>query len=544
MKNNKQVLIGAEAREKLINGVNKLADAVTATLGPGGRNALYEENLEIKSTKDGVSIAKYIELEDPAENIGAQMIKQASIKTAEVAGDGTTTSTLLAQHIVNTGLQLLNKGENVTQLTKGIEYGANKVIERLNTISRKIKDVEDLKYIANISTNGDSELSEMIVKAFSEVGADGVVSIEESKTAESYVDTVEGIRFERGFKSPYFVTSNSEMSSILDEALVLLYNSRITTAKELIPLLQHCASNNKSLLIIAEDIEGEALSTLIVNKMKGIVRVCAVKAPDFGDRRTYILEDIAVITGGKVLSPNKGNKLEALNVNDLGKCRKAVITKFDTTIIDGAGSEESITSRGEEIKKQIEDSKSSFEIEQLQQRLANLSGGVSIVYVGGINETQMNERKDRADDALNAVKAAFEKGIVPGGGCALIKASKILPETVNKTPKEYLSGCDIVYNACFKPFHKILQNATGYEADQEVIDYILKNNTTGFDVLKNEKISDMYKKGVIDPLKVSISALKNAVAAANVLLLTETVIVENKEESQDNIQQQMMSHGY
>jgi len=523
---------GAEARKKLINGIDKLANAVTATLGPNGRNVLCINNGQVYSTKDGVSIAKNISsLEDPVEELGAQLIKQASIKTADNAGDGTTTSTLLAQEMVRAGIQYLNNGVNAVEIKRGIDKAVKEVVERLQIkIAEEISSEEQLTQIATISANNDEEIGKLIATAMEKVGRDGVVTIEESRTGDTYLETVEGIQFDRGYKSPYFVTNNNIMQSILERPKVLIYDKKLTQVKELLPLLESMSHQNRSLLIIAEDIDGEALATLIVNKMRGLLKVCAVKAPDFGDRRTLIMEDIAILTGGTVVSPDKGMKLEKFNIDWLGECRLATIGKEETTIVDGAGNEEAIKTRVEDLQYQIENAKSAFEIEKLQERLAKMVGGVAIVYVGGNTETEIKEKKDRVEDALHATKAAIEEGIVPGGGAALIHARAIIS---NKKS----IGEEIVYNACSAPLKKILSNA-GY--DQEDIFSIVTSissgqslNWDGWD-LKNEKFTDMKEAGIIDPAKVTRTALQNAASVAGTILLTEAVIVDKPEEKETN----------
>lgn len=530
----KQVTLGSEARKKLTEGINKVADAVSSTLGPAGRNIIYVENGEVLSTKDGISVAKSIsELEDPIENLGAQMIKQASIKTATKAGDGTSTSTLLAQVITNEGLAALDKGANAVEVKRGIDEAVKEVVEFIKTnISKDISSTEQITQIATISANNDPEIGNLISTALEKVGREGVVHIEESKSGETYLETVEGMQFDRGYKSHYFVTDNNSMSAGLVDPLIFIADRRFTQVKELLPILNHAADSNKPLLIIAEDIDGEALATLIVNKMRGIIKVCAVKAPDFGDRRKLILEDIAIMTGGTVFSEDKGMKLDKFSTDWFGKSRVVNVTKEQTTIVDGKGTQEKIEARIEELKSQIEKSTTPFEIEKLQDRLAKFVGGVSIIHVGGNSELEMKEKKDRVDDALNAAKAAIEEGIIPGGGSALIQAKEAI-SWKNSSGDEKI-GKQIVYKACSSPFNKILSNA-GYT--QENIYNLLnkfsnKDKWKGYN-LKTDKFVNMEEAGIIDPFKVCKNALSNASSVASTIILTEGVVVDKPESKKE-----------
>jgi chaperonin GroEL len=526
----KVIEFGPEARRKLANGIDKLANAVTATLGPNGRNVVISKANEYpQSTKDGVTVAKSISLEDPIEELGVQMVKQAAIKTADNAGDGTTTSTLLAQEMVKAGLTHLSNGMNAVEIKRGIDKAVKEVIEHLQTeISEEISSEEQLTQIATISANNDPEVGALIATAMEKVGRDGVVTIEESRTGETYLETVEGMQFDRGYKSPYFVTNNSTMQSVLERPKVLIYEKKLTQVKELLPLLENMSNQNRPLLVIAEDIDGEALATLIVNKMRGLLKVCAVKAPDFGDRRSLIMEDIATLTGGTVVSPDRGMKLDKFNLDWLGECRLATISKEETTLVDGSGDEEKIKARVEDLQHQIEHAKSAFEVEKLQERLAKMVGGVAIVYVGGNTETEMKEKKDRVEDALHATKAAIEEGIVPGGGMALLHARNGIKDFNN-------IGSKIVYEVCSSPFKKILSNA-GYV--QEDI-YNALSGATGGDYwygfnLKEDDFDDMKKIGVIDPTKVTRTALQNAASVAGTILLTEAVVVDKLEDNKDD----------
>lgn len=535
----KKVKLGIEAREKLMNGINIVADAVSATLGPNGRNIIYTENGEVLSTKDGVTVAKNIsKLEDSLEDLGAQLVKQASIRTANNAGDGTTTSTLLSQFITNSGLKALNNGSNAVEIKRGIEEAVSEVKKSLfNNIKQEIKSPEQILQVAAISSNNDEKIGNLISSAMDKVGSEGVIHIEESKTGEDILETVEGIQFDRGFKSPYFVTNNDSMTCVLENPYILIIDRRVTQAKELVNMLNFIAADTeRSLLIIAEDIDGEALATLIVNKMRGNLKVCAVKAPDFGDRRKLILEDIAILTGGQVVSNDKGMNLEkSPDSSWLGSARLITVDKEKTTIVDGKGNEEAINKRISEIKSQIENPKNShFDIEKSQERLAKFSGGVAIIHVGGNSELEIKEKKDRVDDALNAAKAAVEEGIVPGGGLALLLARKSINLNVNAST-DFLLGKLIIAKACFTPFKKILTNAGYSEEEIFTIINLIENHESnitgsawyGYDLV-SRKIVDMKSAGIIDPVKVTRCALENAASIAGTILLTEGVIYDTE----------------
>jgi chaperonin GroEL len=519
------IVIGSEARERLVNGINTLADAVTSTLGPNGRNVVYTDGHSVFSTKDGVTVAKNINyLEDPIEELGIKMIKQAAIKTADNAGDGTTTSTLLAQSMVNAGLNHLNNGSNAVEIKRGIDKAVKQLVESLRKeLKEDISSEEQLEQVATISANNDPEIGKLIAEAMKKVGREGVVHVEESKTGETYLETVEGMQFERGYKSPYMVTDNNSMTAILNDVYVLIIDKKVSQVKELLPVLESISQQNKSILVIAEDIEGEALAALIVNKARGILKSAAVKAPDFGDRRKLILEDIAILTGGQVISSEKGMKLEKFDSSWLGQARSVTISKDTTTIVDGKGDEAKIEARINELMEQIEKAKTPFEKEKLQERLAKFVGGISIVHVGGNTETEVKERKDRFDDALHATKAAIEEGIVPGGGVALLHMRDLIE--VNDI------GSQIVYEACSAPLKKILTNAG---VEQEKVYQIMndiKNETSwmGYD-LKSEQVVNMKEAGIIDPAKVTRTALENAASVAGTILLTECTIVDKPEE--------------
>jgi len=529
----KQVILGSDARKNLVKGIDILADAVVSTLGPNGRNVVIANNGAPQSTKDGVTVAKSISLSDPEQELGVQLVKQAAIKTAEKAGDGTTTSTLLAREMIKAGLNALNNSENAVQIKRDIDATVKQVVDNLrNNISEDISGEEQLEQIASISANNDPETGKLIATAIDKVGLEGVVHIEESRTGETYLETVEGLQFDRGYKSPYFVTNNSNMTSTLDNPLILIADQKLTQVKELLPVLEAVGAQARSLLIIAEDIDNEALATLIVNKMRGTLNVCAVKAPDFGDRRKLVLEDIAITTGGVVFDKQKGMKLDKFSWEWFGEARTVTIEKEQTTIVDGKGTVESIEARIEELQQQINKAATPFEVEKLQERLAKFTGGVAIIHVGGNTETEMKEKKDRVDDALHATKAAIEEGIVPGGGTALLYASSGIEA---KT-----TGATIVKKACAKPFNQILVNA-GYDAvkGQILADTLINSgndNWAGFNIKTEEKV-DMKKAGIIDPTKVARTALQNAASVAGTVLLTECTIVD--EPSDDKQQPQM-----
>ena len=525
---------GDDSRKKLIKGINQLADAVVTTLGPNGRNVVIQQNQGVpQSTKDGVTVAKSIELEDQVENVGAQMLKQAAIKTAEQAGDGTTTSTLLAREIVNAASRYSDKGHNIVEIKRGIDKCVRAHVDYLRGLSQDISSEDQLRQVATISANNDTEVGELIATAMEKVGRDGIVTIEESRTGETYLETVEGMQFGRGYKSPYFVTNNDSMSTTLKDAVILFYNGRITQVKELLPLLENLSSQGKSLLIVAEDIEGEALATLIVNKMRGTLNVCAVKAPDFGDRRTLLMNDMATLTGGQVVDKDKGMKLDKFDLNWLGECRTVTITKESTTIVDGAGNEEDIEQLCNSLQSQIESSTSPFETEKLQERLAKLVGGVAVIHVGGNTETEMREKKDRVDDALQATKAAIEEGIVPGGGVALLRSA--VNSTCEPSNDDQQLGCNIMSQVLRRPFQQILENAGVENVHQiEFTTTSSENSNSGYNI-KTGRYEDFLEAGIIDPTKVTRCALENAASIAGTILLTECTIVnkpQDKEEPQ------------
>ena len=537
----KIIEFGPKGRSKLVKGIDTLADAVVSTLGPNGRNVVIEKDMTSpQSTKDGVTVAKHIELKDPVENLGANLVREASVKTADKAGDGTTTSTLLAREMIKEGLEHLNNGANAVEIKRSIDDAVKTVTETLREkISQDISSQDQLEQVATISANNDPEVGKLIATAMEKVGQEGIVHIEESKSGDTYLETVEGIQFDRGYKSHFFVTNNSTMTCTLEDPYILIADHRFTTVKDLLPILEGVSSTNKSLLIIAEDIDNEALATLIVNKARGTLAVAAVKAPDFGDRRKLILEDIATMTGGQVYDKDKGMKLEKFSWDWFGQARTVTITKEKTTIIDGKGNEELVNQRIDELTTQVDKAETPFEREQLQTRLAKLCGGVSIIHVGGYTETEMNEKKDRVDDALNATRAAIEEGIVPGGGAALLYARE------NIDAKDI--GSRIVYKACGKPFEQILINAGTDEVNAQMLGkYKLVesgNDTWAGYNLKTNEVVDMKKAGIIDPTKVTRVALENAASVAGTVLLTECVVVNDPSDEKKNEPNPMMGMG-
>lgn len=521
-----------EAKEKLQSGIDKVNKAVSVTMGPFGRNVLIEkEHGQVSSTKDGVTVAKTIVLEDSIENMAATVIKQAAQKTVDAAGDGTTTSTVLAHAIASQALQATAYAStNATQVKKGIEDAVKTVVEVLKDMSTPITDEKQIKQIATLSANGDEEIGNLVATAIDKVGRDGVVTVEESRTGETSLEIVEGLQFDRGYKSPYMVTDNNTMTAVLNDPLLLIVDGRISQVKDLLPILESVSQQNKSLFIVAEDIDGEALATLIVNKMRGILKVAAVKAPDFGERRTLVLEDIAVLTGGTVVSSQKGMRLDKFNKDWFGEARTITVGKETTTVVDGKGDVDKIEARITELKSQIDVSTSPYEIEKLQERLSKMIGGVAIINVGGGTEIEMKEKKDRLDDALQATKAALDEGILPGAGVALLHASRKINITGND---DRAKGALIVFKACGKPFKQILENA-----GEEINDWLMQVSQTKNMVpdITNGILVDANESGIIDPTKVVRSALENAAAASVTLLMTECVIHEkptDKKKSDD-----------
>ena len=532
----KTIKFGEEGRGKLQDGVNQLADAVASTLGPYGRNVIIGSTMGMPhSTKDGVTVAKEVNLEDAIENTGAQVVRQAAVKTGEQAGDGTTTATVLAREIYNQALEAVsNRSNNAIDIKRGINKAVKDIVAVLQDKSQDISSEGQLKQVATISANNDEEIGTLIAAAFDKAGREGVITVEESKTHETTLEVVEGMQFDRGYKSPYFVTDNGSMACQLDEPYILMYDGKISAVKELLPILEAVSQQNKSLLIVAEDIDGEALAAMIVNKMRGILKCAAVKAPDFGERRTMILEDMAALTGGTVISKQKGMKLDKVAFDMLGNARGVTITKEETTIVDGSGSEEALADRLEEIKTQIEKAESNYAREQLQQRLGKLAGGVAVINVGGHTETEMKERKDRVDDAVHAVQAAIEEGILPGGGHALLCASYLIENDTLNDAQEI--GYEIVRKSARKPFYQILANAGYNHEDCIWLSLDLKDDfELGWNLATENKVN-MLSEGIIDPTKVTRSAIENASSAANTLLTTECIIVDKPDDKDTNEQ--------
>lgn len=521
----KEFRFSESGRTAILNGVNILADAVKVTLGPKGRNVVIEKSFGAPMvTKDGVSVAKEVELTDRFENMGAQMVKEVASKTNDDAGDGTTTATVLAQAIYREGAKMVAAGYNPMDLKRGIDAAVTKVVAELKAQAKTVKGDSDIAQVGTISANGDEEIGKYLADAMHKVGKEGVITIEESKTAETTLDVVEGMQFDRGYQSPYFITNQERMEAVQEDAMVLLYDKKISSMKDLLPVLEQVVQLNKPLLIIAEEVEGEALATLVVNKLRGTLHVCAVKAPGFGDRRKEMMQDIAILTGGRVISEDLGNKLENVKLADLGRAKRITVDKDNTTIVDGAGKKAEIDGRVKAIKAQIEETTSDYDREKLQERLAKLAGGVAIIHVGAATEVEMKEKKQRVEDALNATRAAVEEGIVPGGGIALLRASKVL-EGLKLDHEDRQAGVDIVRRACQAPVRQIAFNAG--EEPSVVVDKIFSKNeaTWGYNAA-TEQYTDLVAAGVIDPVKVVRSALQNAASVSSLLLTTEALIAE------------------
>jgi len=521
----KDVKFGADARERMLRGVDILADAVKVTLGPKGRNVVIEKSFGApRTTKDGVTVAKEIELADKFENMGAQMVREVASKTNDVAGDGTTTATVLAQAIVREGQKAVAAGMNPMDLKRGIEKAVEAVVADLKKRSKKVKSNEEIGQVGTISANGDKEVGDMIAKAMAKVGNEGVITVEEAKSLATELDVVEGMQFDRGYISPYFITNAEKMVAELDEPFILIHEKKLSSLQPMLPILEAVVQGGRPLVIIAEEVEGEALATLVVNKLRGGLKVAAVKAPGFGDRRKAMLEDIAIVTGGQVISEDLGIKLENVKLNMLGTAKKVRITKDDTTIIDGAGKKADIQARVGQIKQQIEETTSDYDKEKLQERLAKLAGGVAVIRVGGATEVEVKERKDRVDDALNATKAAVEEGIVPGGGTALLYATKALNGLTGDN-EDQTQGIAIVRKAIQAPIRQIVENA-GVEASI-VVGKLLeqKSSTFGYDA-QGEKYGDFIDAGIVDPTKVVRTALQNAGSVAGLLITTEAMVAD------------------
>ena len=519
----KQIKFDAEARQKILAGVEKLSTAVSSTLGPSGRNVILDKKFgSPQITKDGVTVAKEIELPDPFENMGAQMVKEVASKTNDVAGDGTTTATLLAEAIYREGLKTLTAGANGMAVNRGIDKATAAVVDAIAKLSKKVKSADEIAQVATLSANGDAEIGKMISEAMDKVGKEGTITVEEAKTLDSSLDVVEGMQFDKGYLSPYFVTDAESMECELENPFILLFEKKIFNLQELLPLLQTVAKSGRPLMIIAEDVEGEALATLVVNRLRGTFQVCAVKAPGFGDRRKAILEDIAILTGGRLVSEDIGVKLENVGVEMLGRAKKVVVDKDNTTIVEGLGKSADIKARVEQLKKQIEDTTSDYDREKLQERLAKLAGGVALIKVGAATEAAMKEKKDRVDDALHATRAAVEEGIVPGGGVAYLRAQKAIDSL--KLEGDEAVGASIISRAIEAPLRKLVDNA-GLEAALVIANVKKATGNNGYNVRTGEYV-DLMKDGVVDPAKVTRSALQNAASIAGLLLTPDCMVTD------------------
>ena len=526
----KKIQFDIEAREGLKRGVDALANAVKVTLGPKGRNVIVGKSFGgPQVTKDGVTVAKEIELEDALENMGAQMVKEVASKTNDLAGDGTTTATILAQSIVNEGLKNVTAGANPMDLKRGVDKAVTAIVDELNKSAKTVgNSSEKIQQIASISANNDSAIGDLITQAFEKVGKEGVITVEEAKGTDTYVDVVEGMQFDRGYLSPYFVTNSEKMESDLESPYILLYDKKISAMKDLLPILEPVAQSGKPLLVIAEDVDGEALATLVVNKLRGALKIAAVKAPGFGDRRKAMLEDIAILTGGTVISEERGFNIENTTIDMLGSAERVTIDKDNTTIVNGSGDKKEIQARVGQIKSQIETTTSDYDKEKLQERLAKLAGGVAVLYVGAASEVEMKEKKDRVDDALHATRAAVEEGIVAGGGVALIRARKQL-EKIKASNDDELTGIQIISRALEAPLRTIVENAGG-EGSVVVAKILDGKGGFGYDA-KSETYVDLFESGIIDPKKVTRVALENAASVAGMILTTECALVDIKEDT-------------
>ena len=519
----KQIKFDAEARQKILAGVEKLSAAVTSTLGPSGRNVILDKKFgSPQITKDGVTVAKEIELADPFENMGAQMVREVASKTNAVAGDGTTTATLLAEAVYREGLKNITAGANPMALKRGIDKASAAVVEAIAKLSKKVKSAEEIAQVATLSANGDEEIGNIISDAMDKVGKDGTITVEEAKTLETTLDVVEGMQFDKGYLSPYFVTNPDAMECELEDPFILLFEKKISGLQDMLPLLQQVAKSGRPLMIIAEDVEGEALATLVVNKLRGTFQVCAVKAPGFGDRRKAILEDIAILTGGKLISEDIGIKLENVTIDMLGRAKKVVVDKDNTTVVEGLGKSADIKARVEQLKRQIEETTSDYDREKLQERLAKLAGGVALIKVGAATEAAMKEKKDRVDDALHATRAAVEEGIVAGGGVAYLRAQKAIEAL--KLEGDEAVGASIIARAIEAPLRKLVNNA-GQEAALVIANVKKATGTNGYNVRTGE-YADMLKAGIVDPAKVTRSALQNAASIAGLLLSTDCMVTD------------------
>ena len=520
----KQLQFDESARHALLRGIEKLAKAVKATLGPSGRNVILDKKFGSPTiTKDGVTVAKEIELEDPYENMGAQLVREVASKTSDIAGDGTTTATVLAESIYKEGLRNVTAGANPTSLQRGIMKGVDAIVEELKKISKKVSDRTEIAQVATVSANWDKTIGEIIADAMDKVGKDGTITVEEAKSIETTLDVVEGMQFDKGYLSPYFVTNAEAMEAVLENPYILIHEKKISSLKDMLPLLEKVAKAGRPLLIIAEDVEGEALATLVVNKLRGTLQVCAVKAPGFGDRRKAMLEDIAVLTGGRCITEDLGIKLENVKLDDLGKAKRVTIDKENTTIVEGEGKQNDIQGRVNQIRRQIEETTSDYDREKLQERLAKLAGGVAVINVGAATETEMKEKKARVEDALHATRAAVEEGIVPGGGVAFIRAQKAL-DNIKGLEGDEKVGVQIVRRAIEEPTRQLADNA-GQEGALIVQEVKARKGNEGYDVATGE-YTDLVKAGIVDPTKVTRSALQNAASISGLLLTTEAIVTE------------------
>ena len=529
----KQLMYSDEARRKILDGIRKLAGAVKVTLGPTGKNVLLEKKWGSPTiTKDGVTVSKEIELADPFENMGAKLVNEVASKTSDVAGDGTTTATILAEAIYEEGLKSLRAGVNPVALKRGIDMAVKTVVEQIAELSRPVKKKEEIAQVGMISANQDTEIGNLLADAMEHVGKDGVITVEDAKGIETTLDVVEGMQFDKGYISPYFINNTEQMAAVLEDAYILLHEKKIGNLRELLPLLEKVARAGKPLLVVAEDLEGEALAALVVNKLRGVLNVCAVKAPGFGERRKAMLQDMAILTGGELISEDLGIKLESLEVNQLGEAKKITVTKDDTTIVEGAGSGKALKDRIGQLRTQIEKSSSDYDREKLNERLAKLSGGVAVIRVGAATEIALKEKKMRVEDALHATRAASEEGIVPGGGTALMRALPALTETLKKARGDEKDGVRIVQKALVVPLRTIAEN-TGADGSVVVEEVREAKTMQGFDA-NRAVLVDMMKEGIVDPAKVTRTALQNACSVAGLLLTTDTLVTELKDKKEEN----------
>ena len=539
----KQISYGVDAREKVLNGVALLSKAVKATLGPAGRNVVLAKSWGSPTvTKDGVSVAKEIELEDPYENMGAQMVKEVSSKTSDVAGDGTTTATVLAEAIFREGLKNVTAGANPMDLKRGIDTAVEAIVKELISQSQPVKDRKAIAQVGTVSANGDNSIGDIIADAMDKVGKDGTITVEEAKSIETTLDVVEGMQFDRGYLSPYFVTDQENMEAVLEDALILIHEAKLSNMKDLLPVLEKVAQTGKPLVVIAEDVEGEALATFVVNKVRGTLSACAVKAPGYGDRRKEMLEDLAVLTGGRVITEALGIKLENIDIADLGQAKRVVVDKDNTTVVEGAGATADIQGRVNQIRRQIEETTSDYDREKLQERLAKLAGGVAVINVGAATETEMKEKKARVEDALHATRAAVEEGIVPGGGVALVRCIDILEKVRGQVKGDQKTGVDIVRRALEAPMRQIATNA-GEEGSLVVQKVREGKGAFGYNA-RTETYEDMVKAGVTDPTKVVRAAIENASSIAGLLLTTEALVTELPEDKDDDGHGHGHHHGH